>query len=121
MLLCTHELPVCKLNHLFCYLHLLLEPLKSRDGKLTDNMYFYFYYDGFVINFSSFWALVCVPPLGGTATPAPSLPQAHQEVLLKSLLAAPGSFAKTVRLLSAAGATQVQQIFASFFLPPPAL
>lgn len=54
MLLCTHELPVCKLNHLFCYLHLLLEPLKSRDGKLTDNMYFYFYYDGFVINFSSF-------------------------------------------------------------------
>lgn len=74
MLLCTHELPVCKLNHLFCYLHLLLEPLKSRDGKLTDNMYFYFYYDGFVINFSSFWALVCVPPLGGTATPAPSLP-----------------------------------------------
>lgn len=40
-------------------------------------------------------------------------------MLLKSLLAAPGSFAKTVPLLSAAGATQVQQIFASFFFSSP--
>lgn len=40
-------------------------------------------------------------------------------MLLKPLLAAPGSFAKTVPLLSAAGATQVQQIFASFFFSSP--
>lgn len=58
------------------------------------------------------------PPHAPAAPPRPLL-QAHQEMLLKSLLAAPGSFAKTVPLLSAAGATQVQQIFASFFFSSP--
>lgn len=58
------------------------------------------------------------PCPSGTAPPN-LLPQAHQEVLLKSLLAAPGSFAKTVPLLSAAGANQAQQTFASFFFYPP--